>query len=1125
MYFHCNGVDLGMCRGFCNVLRRQFRVHVLAVEYPGYGLHQGTPNPESIEEMARSALDFILYHLQWPVDRNHTLICVRRLAGLILVSPFLSVQELIRDRIGGLAGFCEDFFVAKDAAPKVKCPTFILHGQADEVVSSNHSKTLRHNSSLLSNLQHFVLPMFHFFSLPETCDRDLKVPCWSYHRRLAAQRALHPKAPRMLPENDSEPGDCGDAVELESLSSKTTSESCGRQLESFTPVASTLQTLQSWEAPHPDAQQPNKSIRVHFMPMSSIGSSSLGELYSKCVQLVNENKISTKNAFELPLIEHMDDIVDSFMGGKKAAKNKEKEREAQPGEDGKPVKKRRICGVNTLEKNEANLVQQSIEADEQSDPMFRRMAAAFDAGGAKGLLLSHLPLAEDMSLVFNGDVQLSKAQSGAEAIFKDTKSVSLHLLGLGDAAGATKKIEESRLCPELDSFRRQLWGASSFTMPQALEDLLGVAVSGPGNEALAVPQSQAPQSTAPDMLPDVPCALGPEGDDEMGAFGESDAPDAPSLASPPKTQKLVPLVDMSASQVLAAPASSKDDVVAFDELFEKFCGAGGSNQFAYFDECWSKLARDKNSKNSGALADAENALAEVKEPKERQSKKPLFDLTNLEKAAKPIETEAVGKHQMNEKASQWQLRKDVPPYMIDRITMPSWQTWSKAGVFFRRPPPPTEGPHAFSDLFSTVVVENNEAFPWLASEKATRREEDTETELFLGPDDKVLPGADEDLGGDMEDLANSFMANGLDFELAEKPTSAENVDIAYSRNSKFDFKKDSEKKRSFQEVVSRTVSAMPKGECENLSAAVCFICALHLCNEKNLELKTDPANPLGDFAIDVLHWSEDFPSATPFPMPQKECVVPVCAAPPLFTQDAPEMIDADVCPSSLYQTTKCGACSLLGCSHAKEVTKWHANFAQSGNLGWQGDLGKPWATVAPQVIHEVHMGTAALEVLKIFNLVLGSGADSENFWEQQLVPEAARRFGFAAKQLQRHHVKPHALFQAMEHHCRVKFELDAVSRPFFRAGYPNPLKEEPAISPPSTGASFKRWIYMGRKNAKILLFKSDSCCGKHALAVSVVANTLSSLVEEDLALFTSSTLQPYFPHLAAMKDGLEGRTS
>ena len=27
----------------------------------------------------------------------------------------------------------------------------------------------------------------------------------------------------------------------------------------------------------------------------------------------------------------------------------------------------------------------------------------------------------------------------------------------------------------------------------------------------------------------------------------------------------------------------------------------------------------------------------------------------------------------------------------------------------RKPPPPTEGPHGFSELFSTVVVENNEA--------------------------------------------------------------------------------------------------------------------------------------------------------------------------------------------------------------------------------------------------------------------------------------------------------------------------------------------------------------------------------------------------------------------------------
>eukprot|EP00971_Amphidinium_carterae_P230551 4575498-Amphidinium_carterae.1 len=183
----------------------------------------------------------------------------------------------------------------------------------------------------------------------------------------------------------------------------------------------------------------------------------LGDLYSQCVQMVNENKVSTKNAFDVKLIEHMDDIVSSFMGGAKTKQpaqaggrmskvdveerrfheasctieasariyacrvdcvhtdtyrvlgglSSTAEAVDEDGEgagEGKAVKKRRICGVNTLEKNEANIIQQSLEADEQSDPMFRRMAAAFDAGGAKGLLLSHLQIAEDLSLVFNGDV-------------------------------------------------------------------------------------------------------------------------------------------------------------------------------------------------------------------------------------------------------------------------------------------------------------------------------------------------------------------------------------------------------------------------------------------------------------------------------------------------------------------------------------------------------------------------------------------------------------------------------------------------------------------------------------------------------------------------------------------------
>ncbi|CAE7790387.1 CAPH, partial [Symbiodinium sp. CCMP2456] len=490
----------------------------------------------------------------------------------------------------------------------------------------------------------------------------------------------------------------------------------------------------------------------------------------------------------------------------------------------------------------------------------------------------------------------------------DGRSFPAGSVGLGEPASAAAKIEQSRLCPELDSFRRQLWGESSFTMPKALEELLGVAVlAGPGtSEALAAcsqPPPAKPRNAFEPEAAEMP-DFGPPDEDVCSAVESSTAPSSESRKGPTGHanvggESLVPLGDMQASQVLAAPggSTSKADVVAFDELFQKFCGAGGSNQFAYFEECWSKPGRGKGGKASSALADAhEGALAAVpekegREAKERQPKRPLFDLANLDKPPKPIETEPVAKHQLNERATQWQLRKDVPPYMIDRITMPSWQTWSKVDFaclglrphlmlkLVKKPPPSGEGPHGFSDLFSTVVVENTEDGEegFTADAAAEDAADDFDgsglpahldvdpqelaiVELFLGPNDKVLPGGDGDNLGDvgflpasmqvllrsrpwpmrrsesterlfdfsstsridcMEDVAGSFMDGGLDFELAEKPTSAESIDIAYSRNSKFvdvklvkkhlwgcleKGKTDAERlaNDSFQDLISRT---------------------------------------------------------------------------------------------------------------------------------------------------------------------------------------------------------------------------------------------------------------------------------------------------------------------------------
>jgi hypothetical protein len=708
---------------------------------------------------------------------------------------------------------------------------------------------------------------------------------------------------------------------------------------------------------------------------------SLGDLYTETLQLNNENKISSKNAFDLKLIEHMDKIVDTFMSGGKVrveddgssrlsvganAKGEpdeehrfheasctieasakiyacrvdvvhsntykvlgglsmqEFEEEGAVGEDGKPggAKRRRIVGVNTLERNEANITQTHIDADEQNDPMFRRMAQAFDAGGAKGLLLSHLPVAEDMSLTFNQDVPMTKAGMIAKDLFREgPQEFPVTELGVGDPTEFLEKLKGARCLPELDTYRRQLVGnkEDTYELPKALREVLDCGIIGESAPALAHDDLTAPIADAPGMdnddgLPDLADVGGDMGG--MDAAGPAWDGDCGAVVA------AGPLADELGAQVVhSMPGTVNVDggKEAFDELFSKFCGAG-LNQFAYFDQCWAPLAREKDGK--GVLTDgrelgADGQLVQMLggkgEKGEKASKKPLFDLEGLEQAAKRIETEPSCRHQLNEKAAQWQLFKDVPPYMMDRITMPSWPTATKNNFtclglrhnlllrLQKRPPPATEGPHSFDELYSTVIIQNHEEYPWLAaaSRRANSNHVDNNDDivcgehemylgeeggaddfdahglpahldvdpqdLFLHPDDTVIPECD-----DMPEDNDFGMGGGMDLDFVDKPSTCGSTDIGYSRNSKFvDVKlvkkhlwdcindelvsaKAADKElmeSSFQGLVTRTLGKLPKSECENLSIQVCFICALHLCNEKGVEIVTDPDKPLLDFLV------------------------------------------------------------------------------------------------------------------------------------------------------------------------------------------------------------------------------------------------------------------------------------
>jgi len=757
----------------------------------------------------------------------------------------------------------------------------------------------------------------------------------------------------------------------------------------------------------PAAVAPASAAAAKPQQPQGLGAASLGALYSTCVQLVNENKVSTKNAFDLKLIDHMGDVVDSFMGGSKSKPKAPRESAASEGKFGKPKprestsqeaedenrfqeascaieasariyacrvdcvhtdtyrilgglnsaepddedgndgegggakKKRRIIGVNTLERNEKNIVQTAIEADEQSDPMFRRMAALFDAGGAKGLLLSHLPIAEDLSLVFNGDVSLARASQMAKPMFGEKKKLAVEEIGLGfDTASAASRVASSKLCPEVDSFRRMLYGNVSMdvALPGKMEKLLATVTVMDSQGLSAMPNVDPIGDMGDVGMPDDDGFAG-GGDDGFTSADAGpdmmplqDIQDAPfsgasfsgaSGAGFPNPS--APLLDME-QPVEGTLVKSSEDAIAFDELFEKFCGGGAaSSQFVFFDEPWSRMPKapavettEPQQMIDGSVAAGrkeDGTLVAALDGGKKGVKRPLFDMSGIGQPARPIETEPAHKHQLSEKAAQWQLHKDVPPYMIDRITMPSWPSWSKCDFaclglrphlmlkLVKKPQPPGDGPHSFSDLFSTVVVENPEAFPWLAMDGKmggdgdefarpadmggddgdedfdgnglpAHLDVDPQDLLFLRPDDKVVPGIDEDdmlpADGDGFDMPG-LDSNGMDMDLVEQPATCGATDIGYSRNSKFvDVKlvkkhlwesvsedisaitqkdPDATINSSFQDLVTRVVHKMPKSERENLSIQVCFICALHLCNEKGLEFKTDKNNLLGDFAV------------------------------------------------------------------------------------------------------------------------------------------------------------------------------------------------------------------------------------------------------------------------------------
>mmetsp|Transcript_114957 Transcript_114957/g.215149 ORF Transcript_114957/g.215149 Transcript_114957/m.215149 type:complete len:545 (-) Transcript_114957:71-1705(-) len=240
LYLHSNGEDIGLAYSFGYGLRMVLEVHVLLLEYPGYGISPGECSEETIWNAAVAALRFIVEILKWPIEdviimgRSLGAAVAMRLAcayachGLILIAPFLSLVDAAAQYVGILAPvLVGNAFCNREHIMHVRAPTLVIHGQNDRLIPCVQGQQLwelcpqqkklfvcpeqmSHNSDLLSNAEFLIRPMLRFFALPDYSFVELDIPAEAFDKRHCPQyhkliEMAKDDAPLIQPLGDQEP--------------------------------------------------------------------------------------------------------------------------------------------------------------------------------------------------------------------------------------------------------------------------------------------------------------------------------------------------------------------------------------------------------------------------------------------------------------------------------------------------------------------------------------------------------------------------------------------------------------------------------------------------------------------------------------------------------------------------------------------------------------------------------------------------------------------------------------------------------------------------------------------------------------------------------------------------------
>eukprot|EP00826_Nyctotherus_ovalis_P018360 TRINITY_DN15496_c0_g1_i1.p1 TRINITY_DN15496_c0_g1~~TRINITY_DN15496_c0_g1_i1.p1 ORF type:complete len:301 (+),score=52.01 TRINITY_DN15496_c0_g1_i1:84-986(+) len=156
LYFHGNGEDLGASEGDMQELGTLLGSHVLVVEYPGYGIYSGSPSAAQIISDAVSVFDYVARECAWGEENIIVfgrsigtgpaveLASKRKAAALILVAAYASIKRAVGGLAGEwMAGLVKQRFDNVESIKEVKCPTLIVHGKIDKIISYEQAVELK----------------------------------------------------------------------------------------------------------------------------------------------------------------------------------------------------------------------------------------------------------------------------------------------------------------------------------------------------------------------------------------------------------------------------------------------------------------------------------------------------------------------------------------------------------------------------------------------------------------------------------------------------------------------------------------------------------------------------------------------------------------------------------------------------------------------------------------------------------------------------------------------------------------------------------------------------------------------------------------------------------------------